>query len=385
MQNMIEYLKWRGDISFKRQPICEADYLVFAQLSYMSYDNIVKDSFVPEISVGKAAEAVLKNFEKTSGRRMISYAQNVLFLQEIINSPRFSELPICGYTDIFSVEKQEQFSAVTFLMPDNEEPGKNACVIAFRGTDSTIVGWKEDFNMAFSDAVPAQIDAVKYLSRVAEEFPMQRLYVCGHSKGGNLSVYASAFCDRDIQDRIVGVRSLDGPGFSEETIMKEGFRRILDRSETVVPSSSIVGILLEHAESFTVIRSYATTAPFQHDPFTWEISRCGYIPVETITDATKYLDETLKIWVADMTPDMRERLVNGIYEIVSSAGVEDVRDLLSQKSIFTILKSLKKLDPETVKVITEAAVLFQKAARSQLPGFLERLRDSGKEKISKGK
>ena len=165
MQNMIEYVKWRGDISFKAFPICEADYLVFAQLSYLPFDGIVDECFDAKTTLGQAAKKVLENIEAGGGRYVISLAENVLLLREILKSPRFFDLPICGFTDILSEKRQEQFSAVTFIIPDHEDPGNCACVVAFRGTDSTLVGWKEDFNMAFSRAVPAQLDAVRYLER----------------------------------------------------------------------------------------------------------------------------------------------------------------------------------------------------------------------------
>jgi hypothetical protein len=137
--------------------------------------------------------------------------------------------------------------------------------------------------MSFLPVVPAQLAAAEYLDDVATHF-MGNIRLTGHSKGGNLAVYASSFCSQKVRRRIMQIRSLDGPGFSEETIKKPGFQEILDKTKTIVPSSSVVGILLEHAESFTVIRSYATEGPFQHDPFTWEIDRDSYVFVEEITD-----------------------------------------------------------------------------------------------------
>ncbi|MBR5528168.1 MAG: DUF2974 domain-containing protein [Clostridia bacterium] len=370
MNNMTEYLKWRGDIPMEAFPLCEADWLVMAQLAYIPFDDVVKDTYTPEFSVGQAADAVLERLSSKDGNRIINFSENSEFLHEIINSPRFSALSVCAYRNIFSVEEQEQFCAVTFLLPDGTP------FIAFRGTDSTLVGWKEDFNMAFSDAVPAQLDAVKYIEQTSRAFPDKKLLVCGHSKGGNLAVYGSAFCEKEVQDKISAVRNLDGPGFSEKVISREGFVRILDRTETVIPASSIVGILLEHAESFTVIRSYASATPFQHDPFTWEISRCGYVPVENISDVSKYIDATLKHWVDAMPEELRESFINGLYNIISSAGIDDVREIFSPRSVIAILKSLKNADSATGAVLSEAMGLFQKAAGTGFPAFAEKLKNS---------
>jgi alpha-beta hydrolase superfamily lysophospholipase/uncharacterized protein (UPF0147 family) len=372
MDNMIAYLKWRGDLTFDTAPLCEADYLVFSQLAYITFDGIVSDSPIPQTTVGKAAkEAYEKLYD--SDKKLIRHAENMLFLQEIITSPRFSELPICAYVDILNKEKEEQFSAVTFFIPEKNDLSGTATVVAFRGTDANIIGWKEDFNMAFSTSVPAQLDAVKYLEKVAKEHPLQRLYVCGHSKGGNLAVYAAAFCSPDIRDRIIQVRSLDGPGFSRETIETEGFREILDKTQTVVPSSSVVGILLEHAESFTVIRSYATEGPFQHDPFTWEIKRDSFVYVEEITDITKYIDSTTTRWLQDMDSDLREKFINGLFKIFSETGTEDIRELFTPKNLIVMARAIKNLDTETSKALSEAALRFRNSAKQDLPTLIKKL------------
>ena len=373
MQNMIEYVKWRGDISFKAFPICEADYLVFAQLSYLPFEGIVDESFDVKTTLGQAAKKVLENIEAGGGRYVISLAENVLLLREILKSPRFFDLPICGFTDILSEKRQEQFSAVTFLIPDHEDPGNCACVVAFRGTDSTLVGWKEDFNMAFSRAVPAQLDAVRYLERAHRAYPLQRLFVCGHSKGGNLAAYSAAFCDGDTSDSVAAVRNLDGPGFPEEVLMSAGFRKIASRIENVVPASSIVGILFENTDHFVVIRSYSNSMPFQHNPFTWEIERDGYVEVERITTSSVYIDDTITKWLSSMTDSMREKLVNGIFTLVNATGIDDIRKFFNGKNIMTVLHEVKKLDPDTRKVMNDAISLFNSASGNNLPKFIDKL------------
>ncbi len=373
MDNMISYLKWRGDLTFRKYPMCEADYLVFSQLAYITFDGVVSSSFTPETTIGKAAINAYKAL-KNSPNKLIRHAENMLFLRELITSPRFCDLPICGYVDILNKEKEEQFSAITILVPDSSDISDTACVIAFRGTDANIVGWKEDFNMAFSHTVPAQIDAVKYLEQVAKEYPLNRLFICGHSKGGNLAVYSAAFCHPDIRERIVQVRSLDGPGFSEEIIKTHGFQEILDRTSTVVPSSSVVGILLEHAESFSVIRSYATEGPFQHDPFTWEIKRDSYVYVEEITDITKYIDSTISRWLFDMDSQLREKFINGLYKIISETGVEDIREIFSPKNVIIMARALKKLDTDTSKALSDAAFRFRVSVKKDLPLLVKKLR-----------
>lgn len=354
MQNVLEYLKWRGDIPFSAFSYCEADYLVFAQFSYMPLSGIVSSVFRPERTLGEAAKEVLSLLSDNTEEKdapILDLDENRVFLRRLIESPRFSELYVSGFAEIFDREAQEQFSAVSFTVPDPSAPGGYSLAVAFRGTDSTLIGWKEDFNMAFSDAIPSQLDAVKYLESAASAFPVGALYVCGHSKGGNLAVYASAFCARDVQDRIVAVRSLDGPGFLPEVVAREGFLRIKSRTVTVVPQSSMVGILLEHAEEFIIVRSYAAVKPYQHDPYTWMIDRCGYVTVESMTKSSKYLDEKLDRFVSDMTPEKRETLINALFEVVEQTGAKDVRELFSAKNLIIMLRALRKIDPEAIKLL----------------------------------
>lgn len=370
MNNITDYLRWRGDILLRDYPLCEADYLVFAILAYMPFDGIVGASHTASVDLETACAIVEKRLLSGDENKLLMYDESVEFIKVILNSPRFSKVRICGYENIFSVENQEQFSAVTFLVPDGYTE-RFFPVIAFRGTDATLVGWKEDFNMAYLFTVPAQLDAVKYIEKTAKTFPDQPFSVCGHSKGGNLAVFGSAFCEKDIQDRIIAVRNLDGPGFLDEVISQEGFRRILGRTMTVVPSSSVVGIILEHAEDFTVIKSSAG-ASFQHNPFTWEIYRDGYVVLESITAGSKYIDKTLGNWMQSMSQEQTAEFVNGIYGILTSAGIYDVRELFKGKNLLTLIGELKKLDPESSKTLVGALSSFRREAQKNLPMLFEK-------------
>jgi len=155
--------------------------------------------------------------------------------------------------------------------------------------------------------------------------------------------------------------------------MSAGFRKIASRIENVVPSSSIVGILFENTDRFVVIRSYSNSLPFQHNPFTWEIERGGYVEVERITDSSVYIDDTITKWLSSMTDSMREKLVNGIFALVNATGVDDVRKFFNGKNIMTVLREVKKLDPDTRKVMNDAISLFNSASGNNLPKFVDKL------------
>ncbi len=372
-RNITEYVRWRGDIGFDRTPICEADYLVLSQLSYMPFDELVPEAHGEGVVLGEILPDIIKRLRTGDGRWLFFIDENIEFLEFLSDSERFSTLSVSGYENIINPEKQEQFAAITFRIPDGGEKRGSSYVITFRGTDSTLIGWKEDFNMAFSESVPAQLDAVTYIEKTARAFPDGKLYVCGHSKGGNLAVYGSAFCSEYAGRRIVAIRNLDGPGFLGQTVKKKEFAAIVDRLVTVVPSSSMVGLLLEHAENITVIHSYASNIAFQHNPFSWQIERCSYVVLEEISDMTRYIGEAMSAFLSKMSPEMRERFVDGIFDTITRTGIDDVRDIFSGKNIITVLRAMKSADSDTSAVLSEAFSVFRSAAGVSLPALVEKL------------
>ena len=184
----------------------------------------------------------------------------------LANSVRFGNLYISDFINKKDVEQEKQFSAITVHLPNDY------IYVAFRGTDNTIVGWREDLNMCFSDTVPSQIDAVNYLNSIAKKYDNENLkiFVGGHSKGGNLAIYAAAFCDLKFQEKIVTVYNNDGPGFSENIVDTEEYRRILPKIQTFMPQTSIIGRLLNHKEKIIILES-TQTGIMQHDLYSWQV------------------------------------------------------------------------------------------------------------------
>ena len=216
MANIFDYLDWR-DISLEKVEFNEIDNLILARLSYFPLDGSVKEN--DEITV---KEAYLKMKEQgTTGR--ILQAEDIDLFPKLANSERFGNLKLTGFVNKIDPEAEKQFSAVTILFPDN------TIYVAYRGTDNTIVGWKEDFNMSFSDLVASQTESVKYLEKIANKYPEKKILVGGHSKGGNLAIYASVFCKPEIQDRIIEVYNNDGPGFSEKVVQSPEYEKMIKK------------------------------------------------------------------------------------------------------------------------------------------------------------
>lgn len=357
MANLLDYLQWRGDLPLSACPLCDVDALVLARLSYIPFEGVVPAGFGAGVSLRAAARQVLTLGRLSTGKRGLEKEDSQL-LSLLIDSPRFAALTLCGYESTLDPERQEQFAALTVRMPDG------AC-IAFRGTDGTLIGWKEDFNMAFSEAVPAQLHAVEYL-RAAAVLP-GALHLCGHSKGGNLAVYAAAFCEEAVQQRIAAVRSFDGPGFNENVVRLPCFDRILPRTRTYLPQDSLVGMLLEHEEAFIVVESQGSGGVNQHNLYLWEIYRGGFREVSRLSGSSQLIDRTLKDWLAGMTREQREKVINGLYTALTATQAETVREVRERKKL-AALRAILESDEETRRLTLSSFRILYHALRRSLPG-----------------
>lgn len=355
MANLIDYLTWRGDLSIERVPFCDIDGLILSQMSYTRMHGVVTESFLGQhVTVEEMAEVTLEEEQR------LKQEEDEGLWRRLKESSRFKELELVGYVDRFDAASEKQFAAVTVLLPDNK------AVIVYRGTDLTIVGWKEDFNMSFSDCVPAQIDAVEYIESAAKDLPDYDFYVCGHSKGGNLAVYASAFCDKDVQKRILAVRNFDGPGFSEGNIAKDGMKRILPKTKTYLPQSSVVGMLLEHEEEFTVIYS-RSLGVLQHDLYTWDVMGPTFIIEEETTGSSQFIDQALKEWLKVMPKDKREAFVETVFSILDDCDAVTLRELFSGKNAARVVKNLTQMEEEERALVQKGLGILLNSMKRSIP------------------
>lgn len=358
MNTIFDYIEWRGDINMTHDPINDVDILILCRLSYIPFDNVVPSS-IDEGSV-QIKEAAIKVLElENNGLKQFRKEEDKKLLEALIDSERFKHIPLYYYVDIFSEESEEQFSAITMMLEDG------SIAVIYRGTDGTLVGWKEDFNMSFSPEVPAQQDAITYFTQVADCFPEKKLRLAGHSKGGNLAMYAATFCRLDIQKRIIAVRNLDGPGFNEHQASKEDFSRISDVTLTYLPESSVIGMLLEHMEK-SVIVSSQKIGLFQHNTYLWEIRRSGFVKKEELSNSSRMIDKTLKNWLNNLSSKQREQMVDGLFQILSSTDGKTLRDLWNGKNVISILSAFMKMDEDTKSNIETVMKLFQISLKSNL-------------------
>lgn len=338
--NVLTYLQWRGDLSMVQSPFCHIDSLIFCCLSYLNWDGIAEGRTAREsISLADAA-AAWKNLPPN--QQVVRVPTDQELLTVAAESRRFGEIRLFRYTERFSEERQEQFSAVTFLLDEE------TVYVAFRGTDATLTGWREDFNMSFLQTIPSQETATAYLRSVLEmDFP--NVYVGGHSKGGNLAVYAAVHAQPAFLPRIRAVYNNDGPGFVSDVFQQPQYALLQTRVHTFVPQASLVGMLLEHDEEYRVV--YSTQKGFlQHDPYSWCVVRNDWYYLQEITAASKLMDTSLKKWILGMKPEEREKLTDGIFHVLQSeTNAHTVQDLVDggKNTITAVLRAWGDTPPET--------------------------------------
>lgn len=342
MKNIITYTQENLD-TFDIRPFNSVDSLILSSVAYIHFPDVI-----PEVENWKGIRVQklyrAEYFEEMFHNVPLMEHTKQLFFA-LAASPRFRDIRVMGYTEQFDMVSEKQFSAVTFqIQPD-------LCYIAYRGTDSTLVGWKEDFNMAFKSPVPSQEEAVRYIEKAALYCP-GKILTGGHSKGGNLAVYAAAMCRQNIQSRIAKVYSHDGPGFLEDTLQSEDFKRISPRIEKTLPQSSIVGMLLEHQEDFRIVKSNKVGL-LQHDQYTWEIEDNDFIYIESLTKDATFADKTLTDWLHQISEEDRERFVDSLYSVLNANNLTTLDDFRTewQTAIPATLHAASQLDNDTKKFL----------------------------------
>ena len=360
MSGVFAYLKWRGDLTFKQDPPNAVDALIFSGLSYIRYGGAVLQ--IPELPccLKDAADSffALEDYENRS-----RVQKDLDLLHAAASTVRYGQAQLCMYRDQFIPAQETQFAAMTFLLDDG------SMFLTFRGTDNSLVGWKEDFNMTFQQTIPAQRLAQQYVRDVALEYN-RTMYIGGHSKGGNLAVFSAARSSPMIQERILQVYNHDGPGFTKYLMGDPGYVAMVPKIRTYIPQSSVIGMLLEHEEPYTVIRS-KSVGVLQHDLYNWDVLGKDFISVEEITEGSQFVDATIKTWFADMTNQERNQLVDVLYGLLSTGGVENVQSLLHPKNIRTYIRTLSS-DENLRRILSAEFTGLIEAARKTKARFDEK-------------
>ena len=347
MANIFDYLTDVQYDSFYDLPLNELDVLALTELTYLSFDNLLDGS---ENRLLDIATRVPR--ENT----MLTNKERLQLLDQLSSHKRFKNSKLSNFVNDIDTEQQKQFAAMTYRL------NLDTYLIVFRGTDDSIIGWKEDFHMTYMKEIPAQKHALQYLQDFLAQHPNQKVVLAGHSKGGNLAVYAASQLDPLLQKNIVSVYTFDAPGLHKELTKKAGYQNMMERTKVFVPQGSIIGMMLEIPDKKIVVRSTALGGIAQHDTFSWQVADKHFVQLDETNSDSQQVDTTFKEWVETVPDEELQLYFDLFFGIILDAGISSINDLSSFKVIehihhlFVQAQSLTPEERETMGRLTQLLI-----------------------------
>lgn len=343
MANFNDFVMWRGDLSFIQAPFCEVDGAILSVVSYFDYDIVISEEELPFPLPYKNVISDYLSVDDSGELRLgliFPTERYIKLLKLLKKSPRYADIQISDFFNEQNRENCYQFSGVTFHLSDG------SIAIVFRGTDDTLVGWREDFCMSFMDEIPSQRYAVDYVNFIADKYPSTPIYICGHSKGGNLAVYSSIFARADVKYRIVKAYSYDGPGLSDKILDSAEYNDVATKICTLIPQDSTIGAMFNNG-SFKVVRSRGSGV-LQHDPMMWEVIGAEFVKLPALTKKGLKKQTSFNNAMQKMTQEEKENFVNIFFSAIEKTGAHTLTDIndAKLKNLSVIIKSINGLSKQ---------------------------------------
>lgn len=343
--NIMDYLEWRGDLSFEKSPFNEVDNLIVSYLSYVNLDGIAPGPGEGQMTIREASERFFDTYTQEELDKDKSFIRLVPYMMRTMaETERFGQAVMRNYVNKIEEKTVLQFCALEL------ELGDGTSYVSFRGTDDTIVGWKEDFLLC-NGVVPAEQEAANYLNMVGKN-SAGKLRVGGHSKGGNLAIYAAADCQAEVQDKIIEVYNNDGPGFEKEFLSTPALEKIRPRIKRFLPESSVIGMLLEHMAEPVILQS-SQKGILQHDGLSWQVLGPSFVTCDERSRMSKVFDKTLRGWIDGLEPKQREDFIDDLFAVLEAPGVLTLTELQDggMKNVRAMLKRMEELTPESREIV----------------------------------
>ncbi|NCA97706.1 MAG: DUF2974 domain-containing protein, partial [Bacteroidia bacterium] len=340
----------------------DVDALVFAQLSYLDF-SVYKDK-----TKLKSMDAMAKKAAADSH----SKEKNEEFLRAVADSHRYNRIKVIRHISETNLLFEMQFSATTFVV------SRRFVIVAFRGTDNTINGWKEDFNMVFLDEIPAQTKAVEYLKAVASKYRFAKIIVVGHSKGGNLSFYATMKQVSKINKRIVSAYNLDGPDFREEVANSHEYEALIPKAVKIVPEESIIGMILQTNSYYYIVKSEGGLFA-QHNLYNWHVdSETGDLVHEnSLSKSSRKIKNSLYAWLNGFSVADRQVIIDSFFDMLHASNCTTLSEFSENlgDNIKFIYGEYRESDPETKKLLRKT---FIDLAKYLMSNYFTREKDLDK-------
>ena len=368
MGNIMDYISWRGDLSFEQSQFNEVDNLILACFSYVNLDGISAVTKQKGIGLKKLTKEFMKLHTMKELEADKSFIRLAPFMMmEMAKSVRFGKCVVRNYVNDIVTEAEQQFAAMEIVLEDGTS------YVSFRGTDDTIIGWKEDFNLS-TGVVPAQKRAIEYLQKISEHTDGM-LRVGGHSKGGNLAIYGSVMC-KSAHEKILEIYSNDGPGFSREFQELPETKEMMPKIIRIIPEYSIIGTLLEHEKEPVIVAS-SSKGLLQHDGFSWEVQGPALVRRDSLNKTALRFIEILHKWIDGMDMEQKRLLIEDLFSTLHASGYENLSEVQSGglKSLAAMVKRVEKFAPESRGMMQELLTAI-------CGGWLEQLQADTKDKLS---
>ncbi len=366
MANILDYIYWRGDLPFSVSPFNEVDALIFSWVVYADFKGIVPGRMNLWMSLKKATEIFEEVHDYEAEKKSVSFTKSSsTILSAMARCKRYENIQLGFYRERFDSQTAMQFAAMTIQLSDRQ------LFVAYRGTDQTITGWKEDFNMSYLEQVPSQEEARKYLCEVASYWDGEIL-VGGHSKGGNLAIYAAVNVPDSIHRKIKAIYNNDGPGFGENTLDSESYAKMAERIYTYVPRTSIIGMLLDHHKEYQIVKSDQKGIQ-QHDALSWQVLGSHFITLDTTSFSSQLTESMMASWLEQMDNTQKEVFIDALFSLLEASGARTLTELVSGgvKNISIAVRTLKEMPKEERNTMVSVLSQLFKAGNDVLKKQLE--------------
>ena len=363
--NLMDYLTMRGDLTFGQSDFNSVDALILSQIAYNNIEGLVSKEFNQKITLAELAERFIstEDFEERCNMGAMINPLTPELLRLAAKSRRFSNVKVCAFINKIDEKALEQFCALTYQIE------KDRYVIAFRGTDDTIVGWYEDFNLGYMPEIPAQKDTRQYIAGAMAALK-GHFILTGHSKGGNLSVFGGMSVPKKSLARLDAVYNFDGPGFFAPVYERPEYKQIKDRIFAFFPEFCVVGMMFEHVNQYKIVKCSADGI-LQHDPFSWNLMGPEFEAAEAFDEASEIFYTSFNAWANTMTDEERKKFIDSFFSVIYASGAKTNYEIDQNKIICggKMLAKLAELSEEERKAFKKAIKVFIKVVKDEIPMF----------------
>lgn len=359
MSNVVDYVKWRGDLPFSKVPLNVIDNLVLAQLSYIDFRGVLTED--NQMTFAEAYEKLTQQGEIIF-TLVAADKENLNLAKECAESVRFGQMVLSDYVDIIDQKVEKQFSAVIFHLDDGSK------YIGYRGTDNSIVGWKEDFMISYT-RVESQQTALRYAKdHIGTN---ESVYIGGHSKGAHLALYTATYLPQTKNKQVKRVFLNDGPGLCPDVQDVAKMERIAGKTVRVKPVTSIVGRIFEPQIGTEYIVKSDAFQVMQHSIVSWQLEYGKLALVDAHDSTSDFIKSNLDKFIEGKNLHEREEFVESLFGGLLEGGAKTLKDFVKEgpSGLEALFRSLsapsKKATAKKKAVTTKKAVATKKVGTTK--------------------